>query len=49
MYSRRLYAAPAHAVFVTTPVALMISELNGKIKYNLGIWSRTVSTGALLV
>jgi hypothetical protein len=50
MYSRRLYAAPAQAVFVTTPVALMISELNGKIRYNLGIyWSRTISTMALLV
>lgn len=38
MYNNRLYAAPAQAVFVTTPVALIISELNGKIKYNLGTY-----------
>jgi hypothetical protein len=29
MYSSRLYAATAHAVLVTAPVALIISELNG--------------------
>ena len=50
IYNRRLYAAPAQAVFVTTPVALIIWELNGKIRYNLGTyWSKTISTRALLV
>lgn len=38
MYNNRLYAAPAQAVLVTTPVALIICELNGKIRYNLGTY-----------
>ena len=50
MYNSRLYAAPAQAVLVTTPVALIICELNGKIRYNLGTyWSRTISARALFL
>lgn len=50
MYKTRLYAAPAQAVFVTTPVALIIWELKGKIRYKRGTyWSRTINTRVLLV
>lgn len=50
MYNIKLYAAPAQAVFVTTPVALTNSELKGKIKYNLGIYcKRTIKARALLL
>jgi len=50
MYNSRLYAAPAHAVFVTTPVAFTISELSGKIRYNRGTyWSKTIRARALLL
>lgn len=50
MYNNRLYAAPAQAVFVTTPVAFIICELKGKIRYNLGMyWSRTINARALFL
>jgi len=50
MYNSRLYAAPAQAVLVTTPVAFTICRLNGKIRYNLGTyWRRTISARALLL
>lgn len=38
MYNIRLYAAPAHAVSVTTPVALTICDDSGKIRKSLGMY-----------
>lgn len=50
IYNSRLYAAPAQAVLVTNPVALIIWELKGKIRYSLGTyWIRTISAKALLL
>lgn len=46
---RRLYAAPAHAVFATTPVVFMIRWFNGKMRKIRGMyWIKTNSARVLL-